>query len=100
MAACHFRRSSATRNLRHPMAQRQPTSPEDCSQSARLRGRRKRGCGGHTQGFPMAPEALKGALAAIYPMITCRLKQAHDIAAAAETCAASGNNEGAHRILL
>jgi hypothetical protein len=48
----------------------------------------------------MASEALKGALPAIYPMITCRLKQAHDIAAAAETCAASGNNEGAHRILL
>jgi hypothetical protein len=48
----------------------------------------------------MATETLKGALAAIYPMITCRLKQARDIAAAAETCAASGNNEGAHRILL
>lgn len=48
----------------------------------------------------MANEALKGALAAICPMITRRLKQAHDIAAAAEACAASGNNEGAHRILL
>lgn len=48
----------------------------------------------------MANEALKDALAALFPMIRGRLKQAHDIAAAAETCAASGNYEGAHRILL
>ena len=48
----------------------------------------------------MANEALKGALLALFPMITDRLKQAHDIAAAAGACAATGNHEGAFRILL
>jgi hypothetical protein len=48
----------------------------------------------------MANEALKGVLLALFPMTTNRLKQAHDIAAAAGACAASGNQEGAFRILL
>jgi hypothetical protein len=48
----------------------------------------------------MANDALKGALLALFPMITTRLKQAHDIAAAAGACAATGNNDGAFRILL
>jgi len=48
----------------------------------------------------MANEALKGALLALFPMITERLKDAHNIAAAAGACAACGNHDGAFRILL
>jgi hypothetical protein len=48
----------------------------------------------------MENETLKAALLAIFPMITKRLKDAHNIAAAAEACAATGNDVGAFRILL
>ena len=48
----------------------------------------------------MANAALSNALLALFPMITERLKQAHNIAAAAQTCAATGNYESAFRILL
>lgn len=48
----------------------------------------------------MRSEALTTALGAIFPMISSRLKQAHSIAAAAESCAATGNADGAFRILL
>jgi len=48
----------------------------------------------------MANEALKGALLALFPMITKRLKDAHNIAEAAGACAASDNHEGTFRILL
>ena len=48
----------------------------------------------------MQPEQTKGALAVIFPMIASRLKEAHNIADAAATCAATGNHEGAFRIML
>ena len=48
----------------------------------------------------MTNPALSNALVALFPMITERLKQAHNIAAAAESCAVSGNFDGAFRILL
>jgi len=48
----------------------------------------------------MSNAALSNALSALFPMITERLKQAHNIAAAAQTCAATGNYESAFRILL
>ncbi len=48
----------------------------------------------------MANDMLVGALKAIFPMITHRLKQAHDIAAAANARIATNNVEGAFRILL
>ena len=48
----------------------------------------------------MQPEETKAALAAIFPMIASRLREAHNIADAAATCAATGNHEGAFRIML
>ena len=48
----------------------------------------------------MANEGINSALSALFPMITARLKRAHDIAAAAEACAESSNHEDAVRILL
>ena len=48
----------------------------------------------------MADETIKGTLAVLFPMITSRLKQARDIAAAAESCAGSGNFEADFRVLL
>ena len=48
----------------------------------------------------MQPEETKTALAAIFPMIVSRLKEAHNIADAAATCAATGNHDGAFRIML
>ena len=48
----------------------------------------------------MANEPSKHALAALFPMIADRLGRAHRYAAAAGTCAASDNYDGAFRILL
>lgn len=48
----------------------------------------------------MQSQAVKDVLSAMFPMITSRLKSAHDIAAAAEACAVVGNHDGAFRILL
>ena len=48
----------------------------------------------------MRSESLMTALGAIFPMISSRLKQAHSMAAAAECCPATGNPDGAFRILL
>jgi len=48
----------------------------------------------------MVDNAQNTALGTVFPMITIRLKRAYDMAAAAETCAATGNHDGAFRILL
>lgn len=48
----------------------------------------------------MSNNDLNSALGAIFPMIASRLKDAHNIAAAAEACAAAGISEGAFRILF
>jgi hypothetical protein len=48
----------------------------------------------------MQSENLKRALSAVFPLITGRLKMAHNIATAAEICASSDNHDGAFRILL
>jgi len=48
----------------------------------------------------MHSEQTKSAFAAIFPIIASRLKEAHNIADAAATCAATGNHEGAFRIML
>ena len=47
----------------------------------------------------MPPDLSRCGLAALFPIITERLKKAQGIAAAAEACAASGNQENAFRIL-
>lgn len=48
----------------------------------------------------MQPEQTNTALAVIFPLIASRLKEEHDNADAASTCAAIGNLEGAYRIML
>ena len=48
----------------------------------------------------MTDRPHNSALEAIFPMVTKRLKRAHDVATAAECCAATGNYDGAFRILL
>jgi hypothetical protein len=48
----------------------------------------------------MPKESLNTAVAAMFPMISGRLKEAHSIADAAAACAATGNHDGALRILL
>ncbi|MEI9931692.1 MAG: hypothetical protein WDM89_14410, partial [Rhizomicrobium sp.] len=48
----------------------------------------------------MAEQNRSIAFEALIPMITERLKRAHDTAAAAASIAAAGNRESAFRILL
>jgi hypothetical protein len=50
--------------------------------------------------FSMPSQALTNALSPLLTMIRSRLQEAHSIAAAAESCAATGNYDGATRILL
>lgn len=48
----------------------------------------------------MLSEHARNALGGIFSMIASRLKQANDIAAAAEACASTGNHDGAFRVML
>jgi hypothetical protein len=48
----------------------------------------------------MAEKSRNIAIEALIPMITEKLKRAHDTAAAAASVAATGNSESAFRILL
>lgn len=48
----------------------------------------------------MLSEHAKNALDRIITMIASRLKQANDIASAAEACVLTGNHDGAFRIMF
>jgi hypothetical protein len=48
----------------------------------------------------MAKESLNAAIAIMFPTIAGRLKEASSIADAAAACAATGNYDGAMRILM
>ncbi len=48
----------------------------------------------------MTKEGLNAATAAMFPIIADRLKEAYSIADAVAACAATGNQDGAYRMLL
>jgi len=48
----------------------------------------------------MLSEHARSALGRIITMIASRLKQANDIASAAEACISTGNHDGAFRIMF